>query len=158
MSQHERVLYEKIGDEFVPIGISYETERTSIYPKGQATLVVVDDGCTSWRYNVEPAIAPLAAAAILMEGDLCTIFYDACKPRLEDQQPDKKIKYTKKQKAAWDAMCDEMKFTTVSLPSPRAASERILEKIKARAVELMKDKDVLEQYEQFLTIATLKQK
>jgi hypothetical protein len=158
MTNHsEKVLYEKIGDEYVPIGVAIDTDYTQTFRKNQATLVVVDNGCTSWRYRIEPAIAPLVAATVLMEGDLCSIFYEACKPKLEDQ-PSKKIKYTKKQKEAWDTMCDVLEFNSVSLPSHRTVADHILEKIKERAAELMKDKDVFEQYEQFLTFVALKQK
>lgn len=94
-NKHEEkyVLYEKRGRRYYPVS-EYDPKVTDAFPAG-FTLVHVKPGCTSYRFNVSPAVPEVLAAARLLEDAMLKAMHEAAK-----YKPDP-IPVTEEEQAAW---------------------------------------------------------
>ena len=146
----KKIYYVKQGDEFVPVE-EYDSDIMDAMPYG-THLVQVREGGMSRRYNIDPATAPFAAAALALEEKLTQIVSEAM-----DARPTKRPPLTPEQMNAWvqfrDAMGDQMGM--LEYPSLREVAERFLKTLQATAEEQMNNPAVRKAYEKYLMLATL---
>ena len=139
----EEIFYIKKGRKYVPISV-YSSNLMSGLPIG-SHLVTVKENMTSYRRCVEPATAEVLAAAHLMR----QVMLQAMTIKAEIQPPH--VKFTPKQKAAWEAFAATMKnqhsiCTFESISTVIEAGMQVLEAAatEKRLVDLSaKDKKVL---------------
>ena len=145
-----KTYYVKEGDNYVAVD-EYDPDVMDAMPYG-THLVYVREGGKSRRYDVDPALAPMAAAALLLEDSLTQIVSEAM-----DARPSKRPPLTPEQMKAWeqfrDAMGDQMGM--LEYPSLREVAERFLKTLQETAVEQMNNPAVRKAYEQYLMLAAL---
>jgi len=145
-----KTYYVKEGDKYVAVD-EYDPDVMDAMPYG-THLVQVREGGMSRRYDVDPALAPFAAAALLLEDSLTQIVSEAM-----DARPSKRPPLTPEQMNAWtqfrDAMGDQMGM--LEYPSLREVAERFLKTLQETAEEQMNNPAVRKAYEQYLMLATL---
>ena len=100
----KKIFYEKVGRRYVPIA-EYDNEFLDSFPKGNH-LVMSYPGGSSRRFNIDPAHAPMIAAARVAEDAICRAIAKAAELR----PPSTPI--TAKQKKAWNAV-DKSRTLTV---------------------------------------------
>ena len=95
----KKIYYKKAGRKYVPV---YEYDQTLMdsLPKGDHLLSVYPGG-QSCRYNVDPAYAPMLAAARVAEDSICKAIQKASELR------PKRVPLTPGQKAAWENLARE---------------------------------------------------
>jgi hypothetical protein len=102
---NEEIFYRKVGKRYKPVGFGE-------FPRfGQGShLVVVDDGWTFTRTNIEPDRAALLAATKLATEKVVGIISKACKAKYEIHE--KKVaedpSYREKAIKAWEGYCEAM--------------------------------------------------
>ena len=64
----KKVFYEKVGKRYKPVK-EYDNELMDAFSPG-VTLVVCKPGSTSYSYGIDPAFAPMIAAAKYAENDI----------------------------------------------------------------------------------------
>ena len=147
-----KTYYVKEGDKYVAVD-EYDPDVMDAMPYG-THLVQVREGGMSRRYDVDPALAPFAAAALLLEDSLTQIVSEAM-----DARPSKRPPLTPEQMNAWvqfrDAMGDQMGM--LEYPSLREVAERFLKTIRAAAEENLNNEGVRKAYDNFLLLSKLTQ-
>lgn len=145
----KKVFYEKIGNKYVPVS-EYNSEWTDSFRKG-THVVVCYPGGTSYRYNIDPACAPLIAAGKYAEDAICNAMIEVSKyyPRREP--------LTAEQKLAWDNLCkafgDDM--YTIHGPSAFDIAKAGVDAMITEADKLMTNPAVKNAYEHFLMLCKL---
>jgi hypothetical protein len=144
-----KVYYTKQGNKYVPVE-EYDPDIMDALPYG-THLTVVREGGQSRRYNVDPAIAPFAAATLALENKLADIIQKATLAR-----PAKKP-ITEEQREAWErfreAMGDELGM--LNHPSIMDVARTILETIQAEAEKQLTNPTVRQAYDDYVLLATL---
>jgi len=148
----KKIYYEKRGRRYVPVmeydeylmdGLPYGNHMIMCYPGGQST-----------RYNVDPALAPMIAAARVAEDRMCEALRKASEMRPR-RQP-----LTEKQQQAWQnlnrALGDDV--YTLEIASAREIVDTGLKAMEAEAEQLMTNPAVRLAYEQFLLVCELTKK
>ena len=147
-----KIYYVKQGRKYVPVE-EYDSDLMDAMPYG-THLVQVREGGMSRRYNIDPDIAPYAAAALALEEKLIQIVSEAL-----DARPTKRPPLTPEQVNAWtqfrDAMGDQMGM--LEYPSLREVAERFLKTIRAAAEENLNNEGVRKAYDNFLLLSKLTQ-
>jgi len=147
-----KTYYVKEGDKYVAVD-EYDPDVMDAMPYG-THLMYVREGGMSRRYDVDPALAPFAAAALLLEDSLTQIVSEAM-----DARPSKRPPLTPEQMNAWtqfrDAMGDQMGM--LEYPSLREVAERFLKTIRAAAEENLNNEGVRKAYDNFLLLSKLTQ-
>lgn len=92
-------LYEKRGRRYIPVQ-QYDSKIMDSFTKG-FTMVHVEPGVSSYRYNIDPAIPEVLAAVKLLQDAMAKAMRD--KSRWTPNRP-----LTKKQKALYDAYAESM--------------------------------------------------
>jgi hypothetical protein len=145
----DEVYYVKRGKRYKAVGY-YDSTVMDSFPKG-STLVVVDGNCTSRRYDVDPAFAPLIAAGMYAENKMTDAFMEASTARPTTSP------ITQEQADAWDAfrvaMGEEMRM--INYPSGSEIVRAGVRAMRKEAEATMKVPAVLAAYEQFLMLYKL---
>lgn len=116
-------LYEKIGEEYVPVR---DTEAFDGLSNG-CHLVVIERGCTSSKRTVEPSTSSVQLAYFLVQRKIENIIAKACEAR------PKSTPLTKKEQRAIKAYYDIMgkeKMLMFTWPSIHDIAEQITDSIK----------------------------
>ena len=144
-----KVYYTKQGDEYVPVE-EYDPDLMDALPYG-THLTVVRHGGQSRRYNVDPAIAPFAAATLALENKLADIIQKATLAR-----PAKKP-ITEEQREAWEQFREAMgeKLGMLEYPSIVDVAREILDTIQAEAERQLSNPAVCQAYDDYVLLATL---
>jgi hypothetical protein len=147
------IFYRKIGRRYVPVS-EYDNSVMDSFPYG-SHLVVVKQGLTSHRYNIDPAYAPMIAAGLIAEDAVREALAKASELRM--QRSDRERQLTTKQKAAWENLVKEFGDSARQLEWPSAAevAEEGVKAMQREAQTLMTNDAVREAYEHFFTVATL---
>ena len=95
----KEVYYKKVGRRYVPVS-EYDSNLHSAFPKGKHLIVSVDPGITSYHYKIDPAFAPVLAAAKYGETALSNAIVKATDLRRQQNGGDKKL--TDEQRKAWE--------------------------------------------------------
>ena len=145
----KKVFYEKVGRRYVPVA-EYDNELLDSFPRGNH-LVMVYPGGSSRRFNVDPALAPMIAAARTAEDAMCSAMIKASELRPQ------RAPLTKEQHRAWKALArafgDEL--CTLHGASVRDCVEAGVKAMTDEATELMKHPAVRAAYDQFQLVCKL---
>jgi hypothetical protein len=151
----EKVYYEKIGDEFVPIS-SYDPSFMAAKPKGKHLIMEINPGSTSYMYNVDPAFVPVLAAAKYAESALSNAIVRASDLKLPSKLS-KDRKLTPEQNEAWQHLVevfgDEAKM--LEWPSARGAAEEVIATLAKEAYKMLTVPAVKLAYDQFMLVYKL---
>ena len=145
-------IYRKVGRRYVEIG-EYDPEYLDHVPNG-VTMTVKRPGSQSTRYNVDPDIVPLLAAAIYCEDEISQAIYRAGELRPHNRS------ITPEQRAAFDAFLatmpeeDPSRFM-LTTGSAREAAEAGTQALVKEAEKLLSNESIKTAYEHFLLLCKL---
>jgi hypothetical protein len=145
----KKIYYEKVGRKYVPVQ-EYDNELMDSFPKGNH-LVMCYPGGQSRRFNIEPALAPMIAAARYAEDAMSKAVQ-----RASEMRPHNKP-ITEEQKAAWDHLAklfDSERYY-VELPSAREVTEAGLKAMEDEAAKLLEHPMVKQAYDEFMATCKL---
>jgi hypothetical protein len=145
----KKIFYEKVGRRYVPIA-EYDNEFLDSFPKGNH-LVMSYPGGSSRRFNIDPAHAPMIAAARVAEDAICRAIAKAAELR----PPSTPI--TAKQKKAWNALAEAFgdELCTLQGLSIHDCAEAGVNAMIAEADKLMTNETVRKAYDEFLLLCKL---
>lgn len=142
-------LYKKQGRRYIPVS-EYGEEWMHSFPYG-ATLVVCQEGMQSQRFNVEPALAPMLAAAKYADTAITNAVIEASKAR-SSREP-----VTPAQQKAWKKL--EKAFGGgifyVSYPSAYDITDAAVVALSKEAERMLQNDAVRKAYEDFMLIYKL---
>jgi hypothetical protein len=149
MMAEETIFYIKKGRRYVAHS-TYSSEFCDSFPKG-THLVDVYPGGSSRRYNIDPAHAPMIAAARVAEEAMCRAISQASELRPR-QTP-----ITEGQRRAWRKLAQEFgdELATLQISSARDIAEAGVRAMMEEADKLLENPAVRKAYEKFLFIATI---
>jgi hypothetical protein len=145
----KKLFYIKEGRKYVPVA-EYDNELLDSFPKGDH-LVSVYPGGSSRRFKIDPAYAPMIAAARVAEDEICRAISKAAELRPP------RTPITPKQKKAWEALAaafgDEL--CTLQGLSIRDCAEAGVKAMQEEAEKLLKHQSVRKAYEHFQLMCEL---
>lgn len=146
----ERIFYEKIGNEFVPVNY-YDADVLDSIPFGHILISRTHSG--SWnRQSVEPAMAPLIAAIRMFRDELVQAIHAEGKYLPRDI-----ANYNPTQLALWKELERELgnSLFSIQAKSVYAIVETATEKLAEDMSKLLENPQTKTAYEEFLLIAKL---
>ena len=145
----KKIYYEKVGRRYKPIA-EYDNDYMDSFPKGN-TLVICQPGSTSRKYNVEPALAPLIAAAHYAENAMANAILLAAELRPT------KTPITEGQRKAWKKLAKEFgsDLCTLQGSSTHDIVSAGLKVLQDEADKLLQHAAVKQAYDQFLLLCAL---
>jgi hypothetical protein len=147
----ETIFYIKKGRKYIPHS-TYSSEFCDSFPKG-THLVDVYPGGSSRRFNIDPAYAPMIAAARVAEDAISNSLMEASKLRV----PERDQPLTPAQLKAWKALAKAFGKDQYSLEwcSYREAAEAGIKAMQVEADKLLTNPTVRKAYEKFLFVSAL---
>jgi hypothetical protein len=147
----ETIFYIKKGRKYIPHS-TYSSEFCDSFPKG-THLVDVYPGGSSRRFNIDPAYAPMIAAARVAEDAISKSIMDASALRV----PERDKPLTPAQLKAWKALAKAFGREQYALEwcSYREAAEAGAKAMQVEADKLLTNPIVRKAYERFLFVAEL---
>jgi hypothetical protein len=145
-----KVFYEKVGRRYRPV-LEYDNEVMDAFPKGDH-LVSVRSGCTSRRFRVDPALAPMIAAGLYAEDAICRKIQEATELRPASRTIDEDTLHRWQQFVKTIPEEHRLMFTH---GSARDAAEAGVRAMQEEADRLMQNDVVRKAYEQFLLVCKL---
>ena len=148
----KKIFYEKVGRRYRPV-LENDNEFYDALPYGNH-LIMCYPGGRSTRYNVDPALAPMIAAARVAEDQMSEAVRKA-----SEMRPRRK-ELTIEQQRAWTRLNKTMgdDVYTIEVASAREIAEAGLKAMQAEAQQLMTNPAVRLAYEQFLFVCELTKK
>lgn len=148
----KKIYYEKRGrryrpvmeyDEYLMDGLPYGNHMIMCYPGGQST-----------RYNVDPALAPMIAAARVAEDRMCEALRKASEMRPA------RTPITPGQQRAWKKLANEFgdELATLNTASNHDIAQAGIKALQKEAEQLLTNPAVRLAYEQFLLVCELTKK
>lgn len=141
--------YKKQGRRYIPVS-EYDHELTDAFPEG-THITVCRPGSSSRRYRIDPALAPLIAAAYLSEEAITKVIMDqlSYQPKTKPITPEQKEAWENMQKVFGEDLC-------------RLQSGSIMDAVRAgtnemvRQAELLLDNPALKQsHDNFILLSKL---
>lgn len=128
----------------------YDSDFLDSFTKGNH-LVMSYPGGTSRRFNIDPAYAPMIAAARVAEDEICRAISKASELRPQ------RTPITPGQKAAWEKLAEELgdELATLNGLCIRDCAEAGIKAMQEEADKLMKHESVRKSYEHFLLMCEL---
>jgi len=147
----KKIYYEKKGRRYVPVA-EYDNDFLDSFTKG-THLVMSYPGGTSRRFNIDPAYAPMIAAARVAEDAVCRAISKASELRPQ------RTPITPGQKKAWEKLAKEFGDDLATLHGLciRDCAEAGVNAMQEEANKLMQHAAVKQAYEQFLLVCKLTQ-
>jgi len=147
----ETIFYIKKGRKYIPHS-TYSSEFCDSFPRG-THLVDVYPGGSSRRFNIDPAYAPMIAAARVAEDAISNSLMEASKLRV----PERDQPLTPAQLKAWKALAKAFGKDQYSLEwcSYREAAEAGIKAMQVEADKLLTNPTVRKAYEKFLFVSAL---
>ena len=145
----KKIYYEKIGRKYVPVA-EYDSDLTDSFGKG-SHLVICYPGGQSRRYNIDPAYAPMIAAARVAEDVMIQAMSKASE--LKPQ----KTPITPAQQRAWKKLAKEFgdELCTLNGASAYDITQAGLKALEKEADKLLTNPAVKKAYDHFLLVAEL---
>jgi len=145
----KKVYYEKVGRKYVPVA-EYDSDYLDSFSKG-THIVMSYPGGQSRRYNIDPAYAPLIAAARVAEDAICRAISKASEMRPA------RTPITLGQKKAWEKLAKELgdELATLHGLCIHDCAEAGVKAMQEEADKLMTNAAVKEAYDQFLFVCAL---
>ena len=151
----KEVYYKKVGRKYVPVS-EYDSNLHSAFPKGTHMILNVDPGSTSYHYKIDPALAPVLAAAKYAETALSNAIVKATDLRRQTRNTDSR-ELTPEQHQAWEHLVevfgDDAKM--LEWPSARGAAEEVITKLAEETEKMLQVPAVKLAYEQFMLVYKL---
>lgn len=149
----KEVYYKKEGRKYVPVS-EYDSNLHVAMGRGKHLIVSVDPGMTSYHYNIDPAFAPVFAAAKYGEDTLSKSIMKATELRRREREGQK---LTDEQRKAWEHLVEVFGDDAKQLewPSARGAAEEVMQKLAEEADKMLKVPSVKLAYEQFMMVYKL---
>lgn len=146
--------YKKVGRKYEPVS-EYDSEFCDAIPVNTAVLTVHRSGCTSRRYDIDIAHAPLIAAGLYAEDVIASAIVKAGELRMQDK--DRKRQLTDSQKTAWENLVKEFGDSAKQLewPSAREAAEAGVRAMQVEAEKLLQNPSVRAAYDHFMFLCKL---
>lgn len=145
----QKIYYERVGRRYVPVR-EYDADLMRSFPNG-AHLVMCYAGGESTRYNIDPALAPMIAAGIHAQQEIC-----AALARASEMRP-ARTPITPEQQAAWQALArafgDEL--ATLHGQNISAIADAGVEAMQREAQALLEHPAVRQAYDHFLMVCEL---
>ncbi len=145
-----KVFYEKVGRRYRSV-LEYDQEVMDAFPRGDH-LVSVRPGCTSRRYQIDPALAPMIAAGLYAEDAICRKIQEATELRPANREIDEETQ--RKWKKFIATIPEDFRFMFTH-GSARDAAEAGVQAMQEEAQRLMSNDAVRKAYEQFLLVCEL---
>ena len=144
-----KVYYEKVGNRYKPVS-EYDSDLIDSFGKG-SHLVICYPGGQSRRYNIDPAYAPLIAAARVAEDAMTQAMSKA-----SELKP-KHTPITEGQRKAWKKLAKEFgeDIATLSGASSYDITQAGLKALEDEAARLLTNESVKAAYDQFLFVCAL---
>jgi hypothetical protein len=144
-----KVYYEKVGRKYVPVSMA-DTDFTA-FRKGSHLVVCAPENYTMYRYNIDPAFAPLIAAGLYVRPAI----EDALHKASEKRPACKPI--TEKQLAAWQKLAEALgdELCTLQSASIHDIAQAGVDAMVQESKELLRNPAVRKAYEHFLVVAKL---
>ena len=148
----KKIYYEKRGRKYVPV-MEYDEYLMDGLPRGNH-LIMCYPGGRSTRYNIDPALAPMIAAARVAEDRMSEAVRKASemRPRRKELTHDQQRAWTRLNRAMGDDIY------TIEVASARDIAEAGLKAMQAEAEQLLTNPAVKLAYEQFLLVCELTKK
>ncbi len=145
----KKIYYEKRGRRYVPVS-EYDSDYLDSFSKG-THLVMSYPGGQSRRYNIDPAYAPMIAAARVAEDEICRAISKASELR-----PQRTL-LTPGQKSAWKKLAKELgdELATLNGLCIRDCAEAGVKAMQEEADKLMQHDSVRKAYEHFQLMCKL---
>ena len=145
----KKIYYEKRGRRYVPVS-EYDSEYLDSFPKGNH-LVSVYPGGSSRRFNIDPAYAPMIAAARVAEDAITRAMHQASEAKPKERP------ITPRQRKAWEEMKHAFgdEFFSLTIPASRDLAEAGVKAMQEEADKLMQNPSVRDAYEAFLVTCAL---
>lgn len=145
-------IYKKVGRRYVEIG-EYDPEYLDHVPNG-VTMTVKRPGSQSTRYNVDPDLVPLLAAAVYCEDKISDAIYKASELRPHNRS------ITPEQREAFDRFLatmpeDDHSRFMLTHGSCREAAEAGTRALVEHAQELLANESIKQAYEHFMLLCKL---
>ncbi len=149
----KEVYYKKVGRKYVPVS-EYDSNLHVAMGKGKHLILSVDPGMTSYHYNIDPAFAPVLAAAKYGEDTLSKSIMKATELRRRAKEGEK---ITDEQRKAWEHLVEVFGDDAKQLewPSARGAAEEVMQKLAEEADKMLEIPAVRLAYEQFMLVYKL---
>lgn len=150
MIMTKKIYYEKIGRRYLPVR-EYDSDFMDSFPEGTHMIVCHPSG-KSYRYNIDPAYAPMIAA-----GHVCEDIISAAIVKAHESRPYQNQILTPEQLAAWNNLASVMgdRWRYIELPSAREVTEAAIKTMADEAIKLLNNPSVKTAYEHFMFIAAL---
>ena len=145
----KKIFYEKVGRKYVPVA-EYDNEYLDSFPKG-STLVICHPGGQSRRFNIDPAYAPMIAAARVAEDSMIQAMQKASelKPKQTPVTPAQQKAWKQLARAFGDELC------TLNGASSYDIAQAGLKALEKEADKLLTNPAVKKAYDHFLLVAEL---
>lgn len=146
----EETYYRKVGRRYKPVSY-YDPGVCDSFPVG-AHLVIREPSSTLRRYNVDPNVAGLLAAALMIRDPVIDAIHDASSLQPSERQP-----LTPEQHSAWvafeQAMGDDL--FAVSTSSAQQIAEAATEALQREFDRMITNPNARAAFDQFLTVYQL---
>lgn len=148
----KKIYYEKRGRRYVPVS-EYDSDYLDSFPKGNHLVMCYPGGRTT-RYNIDPAHAPMIAAARAAEGAMSEIIRQA-----SEMRPQKAL-LTDGQRRAWRRLAKEFgdDLAALTIPCARDIVDAGIRAMIDESAKLMTHSAVRDAYKQFLMVCELTKK
>ena len=145
----KKIYYEKVGRRYKPVA-EYDNDFLDSFTKGNH-LVMSYPGGTSRRYNIDPAYAPMIAAARVAEDAISRAIHKASELRPQ------RTPLTEGQLKAWKKLAEEFgdERATLQINSSRDIAEAGVKAMMEEADKLMSNPSVKKAYEHFMLVCEL---
>ena len=145
----KKIYYEKVGRRYKPVA-EYDNDFLDSFTKGNH-LVMSYPGGTSRRYNIDPAYAPMIAAARVAEDAISRAIHKASELRPQ------RTPLTEGQLKAWKKLAEEFgdERATLQINSSRDIAEAGVKAMMEEADKLMSNPSVRKAYEHFMLVCEL---
>lgn len=148
----KKIYYEKQGRRYVPVA-EYDNELMDSFPKG-THIVMCYPGGSSRRYNIDPALAPMIAAARYAQEPMHRAIQRASEMHRDEYEG---RVLTEEQHEAWMKFVDVMgeRGRYVRFNSIHDIADAGLKALEEEAEKLLNNPTVRKAYERFLLVCEL---
>jgi hypothetical protein len=146
----KKVYYERVGRKYVPVR-EYDSLLMDSFPAG-THMVVCHPGGRSYRYNIDPAFAPMIAAGRYCEDVISTAVMKA-----HEVRPYRNQALTTEQREAWDTLMASLpdKGRYIEWPSAREVAEAAVKALSDEALKMLDNPSVKLAWENLMMVAAL---
>lgn len=145
----QETIFRKVGRKYVPVG-EYDPAFMDHWPYG-INMVVVRDGHTMYRYQVDPNTAGLLGAGLMCKDAIAKAIHQAAEMR-PNPAP-----VSERARELWEELREELGAGAYFLEYPAVSeiANAAIRELHDQFEEIVKDEGAREAFNRFLTIAYL---